>query len=200
MRNRTISSFRHVGWAATAALAGLALLPAAAQGTNPWTPPGAQPTPVYAGDAAGGVPGSAWTVPQPGSQYAPLDLEAQLSGAAPVAQAAPMMPQVPAPTTTPPVMPLAVPPVGVPGVVTPVVPGVAAYPGAMPYGSGMATGVAPAIPGYGWGVPGTALPYGYSPGYGAGWPGYAPGWGGGGWPGTGLGGWPGTGFSPFGFW
>jgi len=197
-------------------LAALAVsAPALGQGGNPWSPPGAIPPAIYAGEAAPSYPG---LVPGRGgaeasSLYAPPGLDAQLSGLAPMPAAPVLMP--PQPQYPVAVAPQAAPPVAVPGTVIPVVPGVASYPGAAPYGAG-----APGGAGYGYGygyAPGTTAmpgygaatqgPYGYAPtyGYGTGWPGYgtgyAPGWGGTGWPSTGFGtGWPGTGFSPFGFW
>lgn len=181
---------------ALALAAGLAALvaPAIGQGTNPWTPPGAMPPPVYAGDAAQPAPG--WAGAQAASRFAPPDLEARLSGnASAVAQTPPALAAPTVPQAALPMLP--------PGVVAPVIPGVAAYPGALPWGAGTATGVGPVVPGpgygygYGNGWPGNVgvLPngYGYAPGAGGtGWPGYAPGFGG-----AGL---PGMGFSPFGFW
>ena len=172
---------------ALALAAGLAFaLPTLGQATNPWTPPGAMPPPVYAGDAAQTAPG--WAGAQAASRFAPPDLDARLSGSGPAeaqvlpAPAEAQTPTAPAWAQTPtvftvPAVPQAAPPMGAPGAPF--------YP------------VTPA-PGYGygngWPGAGPTLPYGYgyAPGAGAtGWPGYAPGWGGG---------WPGMGFSPFGFW
>ncbi|GKY87495.1 hypothetical protein [Sinisalibacter aestuarii] len=178
---------------------------AGAQTANPWTPPGAAPEAQYPGAAAGAQPTWAGQAPA-ASRYAPADLDARLSGAvraAPVPPAPAAPGYVPGQLQAPSAVPQAVAPqvmmpqaalpytalpgqAGVLGYapVTPVVPGVATYPGALPYGAGIG-----AWPGYGAG-----LPY-----YGAGgWPGAGYG---GGWPGSGWGGgWPMTGFSPFGFW
>lgn len=200
---------RHRAPALTLA-AGLAFaLPALGQATNPWTPPGAMPPPVYAGDAMQAAPGGGfaavpgWAGAQAASRFAPPDLDARLSGSAP---AEAQVPPAPAWAQTPSAPAVLAPPQATqsvpPGMVAPVAPGVPSYPGALPWGAGTATGIVPVTPGPGYGytngwpgagaVPPYGYGYGYGPGAGAtGWPGYAPNWGGGGWPGMG--------FSPFGF-
>ncbi len=201
---------------------------------NPWTPPGTTAPPLYAGDAAAPVPGMApapgpagigWAGPQAASRFAPPGLDASLSGGGPVPGA--VLPAIPMPTAQAPAVgadnglygpPLTAPTGGFGAVpVTPVVPGVASYPGALPYGAGAGAGVAPATPGYatgvapstqgyggaqgtqGYGVAPIAPGYGYgtggaqgyggAPGYGYG-TGIAPGYGGA--PGYGYG----TGVAP----
>ena len=187
---------------------------------NPWTPEAGAPAqypPSGNQFAPAGTPGgTGWGIAQPAtSLYAPADLEQQLSATPPVMAptlATPVAPAPAQPTAQPRVMapasqaPGAVPaaPQAYPGMApngglgyrptTPVVPGVATYPGAAPYGA------AGGWPGYGNGY-GNGYGYGLPYGGGYGYPGT--GWGNGtnntGWPGSG-GSWPFGGFSPFGFW